>query len=265
MIELLWPAAVAGILVALVAGPLGTLVVWQRLAYFGDTLAHSALLGAALGLWLQIGVWWSTAAVCAVLAIVLVVLQRRSNLTSDSLLGILSHSALALGVLALGLIPSVRIDLNSYLFGDLLAVMPGDVVVIAVVTVAVGILLAFVWDRLLAITVHAELAAVEGLPVTALRMTQMVLMALLVAVAMKVVGALLITALLIIPASSAQAWARSPEHMAALAAVTGAAAVIGGLLLAVVADLPVGPAIVVAAALLFAASRISAGRGSPDR
>ncbi len=96
-------------------------------------------------------------------------------------------------------------------------------------------------------------------------MTQMVLMALLVAVAMKVVGALLITALLIIPASSAQAWARSPEHMAALAAVTGAAAVIGGLLLAVVADLPVGPAIVVAAALLFAASRISAGRGSPDR
>lgn len=260
MIELLWPAAVAGILVALVAGPLGTLVVWQRLAYFGDTLAHSALLGAALGLWLHIGVWWSTAVVCAVLAILLVALQRYSNLASDSLLGILSHSALALGVLALGLIPSVRIDLNSYLFGDLLAVMPRDVVVIAGVTLAVGAVLVWLWDRLLAITVHAELAAVEGLPVTALRMTQMVLMALLVAVAMKVVGALLVTALLIIPASSAQAWARSPEQMALLAAGAGAVSVIGGLLLAVAADLPVGPAIVVAAAMLFAVSRLTARR-----
>lgn len=258
MIELLWPAAVAGILVALTAGPLGTLVVWQRLAYFGDTLAHSALLGAALGLWLHIGVWWSTAAVCAVLAILLVALQRYSNLASDSLLGILSHSALALGVLALGLIPSVRIDLNSYLFGDLLAVMPRDVAVIAGVTLAVGAVLIWIWDRLLAITVHAELAAVEGLPVTTLRMAQMVLMALLVAVAMKVVGALLVTALLIIPASSAQAWARSPEQMAVLAAGAGAVSVIAGLLLAVAADLPVGPAIVVASALLFAVSRLTA-------
>lgn len=260
MVELLWPAALAGILVALAAGPLGALVVWQRLAYFGDTLAHSALLGAALGLWWQIGVWWSAAAVCAVLALLLVALQKYSTLASDSLLGILSHSALALGVLALGLLPSARIDLNSYLFGDLLAVAPADVVAIAAVTLVVGGLLLWIWDRLLAITVHAELAAVEGLPVTALRAVQMVMMALLVAVAMKVVGALLVTALLVIPASCAQRWARSPEQMALLAAAAGAGSVLLGLALAVAADLPVGPSVVVAAAGLFAVSRLVPSR-----
>lgn len=261
MIELLWPAALAGGLVAVAAGPLGTLVVWQRLAYFGDTLAHSALLGAALGLWLQVGVWWSTAAVCATLALLLTLLQRYSTLAGDSLLGILSHTALALGVLALGLLPTVRIDLSSYLFGDLLAVMPTDVLVIGIVVLLLGLVLFRTWDRLLAITVHAELAAVEGLPVTTLRTVQMLLMALLVAVAMKVVGALLVTALLIIPASSAQAWARSPEQMALFAALLGIAAVLLGLGLAVLADLPAGPAIVAAAALLFAASRLTARSG----
>lgn len=258
MLELLWPAAAAGIMVALTAGPLGTLVVWQRLAYFGDTLAHSALLGAALGLWLHISIWWTTVMVCLMLALLLTALQRRSNLASDSLLGILSHASMALGVLALGLVPSVRIDLTSYLFGDLLAVLPGDLLVIAGVTLVTGLLLIRHWDALLAITVHAELAAVEGLPVTRLRLLQMLMMALLVAVAMKVVGALLVTALLIMPASSAGAWARTPEQMALLAMVTGAAAVLLGLALAVVGDLPVGPAIVATAAALFMLSRWTA-------
>lgn len=258
MLELLWPAAAAGILVALAAGPLGSLVVWQRLAYFGDTLAHSALLGAALGLWLQIGVWWATAIVCAVLAILLVTLQRHSRLGSDSLLGILSHSSLAAGILALALIPNVRIDLNAYLFGDLLAVDIGDVATIAIVVAVLGAALIWLWDRLLAITVHAELAAAEGLPVTALRTAQLLLMALLVAAAMKVVGALLVTALLIIPASTARTWARNPEQMALMAALLGAVAVIGGLALAVAADLVVGPCIVVTAAALFGLSRLTA-------
>ena len=251
MPDFLLHALLAGLALALVAGPLGSFVVWRRMAYFGDTLSHSALLGVALGLLLDISPTLAVTLGCVLLAVLLVTLQQRQPLASDTLLGILAHSSLSLGLVTLSFMPEVRIDLMSYLFGDLLAVSRSDLYWILAGSAGVLLALALLWRRLLAITVHEELARVEGLPVAAIRLGLMLLIAVVIAVAMKIVGVLLITSLLIIPAAAAQRHARTPEQMAFGASVLGIVAVCLGLTLSWFEDTPAGPSIVVSAAALF--------------
>lgn len=254
MADFLLNALLAGLALALVAGPLGSFVVWRRMAYFGDTLSHAALLGVAVGLLLDVSPTLAVIAGCLLLAVLLVALQQRQTLAADTLLGILAPSTLSLGLVVLSFMDEVRIDLMSYLFGDLLAVGPGDLAWILGGSAAVLLLLVPLWRPLLAITVHEELARVEGLPVAGIRLALMLLIALVIAVAMKIVGVLLITSLLIIPAAAAQRHARSPEQMAAGASVLGVIAVCAGLSLSWFQDTPAGPSIVVSAAALFLAS-----------
>jgi zinc transport system permease protein len=256
----LWRALAAGIGVALVAGPLGSFVVWRRMAYFGDTLAHSALLGVALGFLIGIDLQIGVVAICVALALLLVALQRQQQIGTDTLLGILSHSALSIGLVVIAFLPGLRIDLMAYLFGDILAVGIADLLWIyagAGLTLAI---LAFIWRPLLATTVHEELARAEGVPVGVVRLAFMLVMALTVAVAMKVVGVLLITALLIIPAAAARRFARTPEQMAALASLLGCVAVAGGLGGSLFFDTPSGPSVVVCAAMLFLLSLLWGAR-----
>ena len=253
-------ALVAGCGIAALAGPLGSFVVWRRMAYFGDTLAHSALLGVALGFLLDVDPTLGVVAVCIALALLLVALQQRRALASDTLLGILSHASLSLGLVAIAFLETLRIDLVGYLFGDLLAVTTADIVRIYA---GGGLALAgmvVLWNRLLAVTVDEELARVEGMPVLALRLAFMLLIALVIAVAMKIVGILLITSLLIIPAACARRFARTPEQMAVLASVIGVVAVLAGMLASLHWDLPGGPSVVVAAAALFLASALVPAR-----
>lgn len=251
MADFLFNALLAGLALALVAGPLGSFVVWRRMAYFGDTLSHSALLGVALGLMLDVSPTLAVTVGCLLLAVLLVTLQQRQPLASDTLLGILAHSTLSLGLVALSFMPDVRIDLMGYLFGDLLAVSRTDLAWILGGSALVLALLVPLWRPLLAITVHEELARVEGLPVAAIRLALMMLVAVVIAVAMKIVGVLLITSLLIIPAAAAQRHARTPEQMAGGASLLGLLAVCAGLALSWYKDTPAGPSIVVAAAALF--------------
>ena len=262
MDDFLLRALIAGLGVALIAGPLGSFVVWRRMAYFGDTLAHAALLGVALGFLLEFSANIGVIVVCVVLALLLVALQQQRRLASDTLLGILSHTTLSLGLIAIAFMERVRIDLMSYLFGDILTVTTTDLYWIWGCAVAALAVLMAIWRPLLAITVHEELAQVEGIPVTRIRVMLMLLMAVVIAVAMKVVGILLITSLLIIPAATARSFTRTPEQMAALAAIIGCFAVSGGLTASLKWDLPAGPAIVVSAALLFFIAHI---RGSIKR
>ncbi len=238
MPDFLLNALLAGLALALVAGPLGSFVVWRRMAYFGDTLSHAALLGVALGLMLDVSPTLTVTVGCVLLAVLLVTLQQRQPLASDTLLGILAHSTLSLGLVALSFMHDVRIDLMSYLFGDLLAVSPTDLAWIMGGSALVLAVLAWLWRPLLAITVHEELARVEGLPVAAIRLALM----------------LLITSLLIIPAAAAQRHARTPEQMAVGASLLGLLAVCCGLALSWYQDTPAGPSIVVSAAALFLAS-----------
>ncbi|MCQ4348863.1 zinc ABC transporter permease subunit ZnuB [Pseudomonas stutzeri] len=251
MPDFLLNALLAGLALALVAGPLGSFVVWRRMAYFGDTLAHAALLGVALGFLLDVSPSVAVVVGCVLLAVLLVTLQQRQPLAADTLLGILAHSTLSLGLVTVSLLDAVRVDLMAYLFGDLLAVGATDLWWIVAGSALVLGVLAWLWRPLLALTVHEELARVEGLPVGALRLALMLLIAVVIAVAMKIVGVLLITSLLIIPAAAAQRHARSPEQMAAGAGAVGLLAVCAGLALSWYQDTPAGPSIVVSAAGLF--------------
>jgi len=249
--DFLFRALLGGIGVALVAGPFGSFVVWRRLAYFGDTLAHSALLGVALGFLLQINLTLGILVICQLLAVLLFFGQRQKRLASDTLLGILSHGALSLGLVALAFMENVRIDLMAYLFGDILAIGTVDLVwIFGGGGLALAGLL-WLWKPLLAITVHEDLARVEGIPVDRINWIFLGLIALIVAVMMKVVGLLLVPALLIIPAATARRFAGNPELMALLASLIGCLAVAAGLYGSFTWDTPAGPSIVVAACLLF--------------
>ncbi|MBN8429501.1 metal ABC transporter permease [Microbulbifer salipaludis] len=246
----LWYALAAGLLVAVVSGPLGCFAVWRRMAYFGDTLAHSALLGVTLGFVLHIQPTLAVGVSSCLLALLLVNFQRRQNLSVDTLLGILSHSMLALGIVTVSLL-EINVDLLSLLLGDLLAVSAQDLVLMALAALVIGLLLLLLWPKLLAFTLHEELAAVEGVRVEWIRLALMLMLALLIAIAMKVVGVLLITALLIIPAAAARRISTTPEQMAGFASLIGCIAVLLGLTASVLWNSPAGPSIVLAAGGLF--------------
>jgi zinc transport system permease protein len=249
-------AVLGGIGVAVVAAPLGCFVVWRRMAYFGDTLAHSALLGVALGFLLAIDLTVGVVATCSILAVIIVLLQEQRRIATDTLLGLLSHSTLALGLVALASMETLRIDLLSYLFGDILAIGIGDIAWIWSGAVVVLALLAAIWRPMLAVTVHDELARAEGVNALATRLLFTLLLAVVIAISMKIVGILLVTALLIVPAATARRFARTPEQMAVLASAFGAAAVTGGIYASLLWDTPSGPSVVVAALALFVGSQI---------
>lgn len=254
-------ALVAGLGVAVVAGPLGCFVVWRRMAYVGDTMAHASLLGVALGLILGLDLGIGVLAVTVTVALLLAALQGQRQIGSDTLLGILAHGALSIGLVAVAFLESVRLDLMAYLFGDVLAVSAGDLLWIWGGGAAVLAGLAVVWRPLLAATVDPDLALAESAAAPWTRVVFVLLIATTIAIAMKIVGVLLITALLIIPAAAARRSARSPEAMALAASVVGALAVAGGLALSVTADTPSGPSIVVAALALFVGSLALPARG----
>lgn len=243
-------ALLGGLGVAAVAGPLGSFVVWRRMAYFGDTLAHSALLGISIGFLLDINLNIAVIFCCVGLALVLVTLQKQRMVATDTLLGIMAHSALSLGLVAVALL-EIRVDLMSYLFGDLLAVSQQDLYWIFGGGMGVLLLLKILWQPLLAITINEELAHVEGVNVPITRLILMLLIAVVIAIAMKIVGLLLITSLLIIPAAAARKLARTPEQMAIGAACVGCISVIGGLAMSWHFDTPAGPSVVVASLAAF--------------
>jgi len=252
-------ALIAGVGVALVAGPLGCFIIWRRMAYFGDTIAHSALLGVGLAFLLDINIIAGVFAVSAAVALSMLVLQRSGVLSSDAILGILSHSALALGLVIIAFMTWLRIDLMGYLFGDILAVSGLDIALIYGGGAMVLAVLALVWRPLLAGTASFELAQAEGMYPERARLAFMLLIAAVIAIAMKIVGILLITALLIIPAATARSFAGSPEQMAVISSALGAVAVAAGLFSSLEFDTPSGPSIVVAALVVFLLSLAMSG------
>jgi zinc transport system permease protein len=247
-------ALVAGIGLAAVTGPLGCFVIWRRMSYFGDTMAHSALLGIAISILLSINMTLGVFAVAALVALALLLLQRQQTLSTDALLGILSHSSLAVGLVLVGFLTTVRIDLMGFLFGDILAVSMEDIIIIYAGGAAILVLIALNWRPLLAATVSPELAEAEGLNPEVSRILLMLLLASVIAIAMKLVGVMLITSLLIIPAATARRLSPTPEIMALTAAVLGATAVVAGLYGSLTWDTASGPSIVVAALVIFLVS-----------
>ncbi|HUS95400.1 MAG TPA: iron chelate uptake ABC transporter family permease subunit [Hyphomicrobiaceae bacterium] len=253
-------ALFAGVGVACIAGPLGAFVVWRRMAYFGATLSHSALLGVALALLVGVDPMAGVVFQSLVVIPALVVLERRSPLSSDSHLGILAHGTLALGLVIFGFMTSVRVDLMGYLFGDILAVSKTEITIVYLAGVLLIGALLWIWRPLLAATVNAEIAAAEGLQPERNKIIFMFLVAGVIAIGMKVVGILLILSLLIIPPAAARAFSTSPEQMAVGAALVGVVSVVAGLSASRWWDTPSGPSIVVAAVLVFVLSLLPVWR-----
>lgn len=237
--------------VAVVAGPLGCFIVWKRLAYFGDTLAHAALLGAAIAFLFDINMTVAIFIVSTLVALSLLVLQSRISISADAILGLISHSSLALGLVVLSFLTWIRFDLMGLLFGDILAVSKLDVYLIWFGGAAILALLVIIWRPLFAATVNKELAKAEGRNPDLYELIFMLLMAGVIAIAIKVVGVLLITALLIIPAAAARRFSYSPELMALFAAIIGVTSSVFGLYGSLKWDTPAGPSIVLAAFIIF--------------
>lgn len=248
--DFLLRAGLAAVGLSLATGPLGSFVVWRRMAYFGDATAHAAILGVALALATDLPIGLGTLVVALAMAVTVAGLSVR-GWAMDTTLGVLAHSALAFGLVAISFFPTVRTDLSSYLFGDILAVSRTDLALIWGGALVVLALLAWRWQALLTSTVNEDLAHAAGIRPDRERLVLVIALALVVAVALKVVGALLIAAMLIIPAAAARSFARTPEAMALTAIGIGAVSGLGGLGLSIWQDTPTGPSIVVVAALLF--------------
>ena len=244
-------ATLAGIGVAFAAAPLGCFVVWRRMAYFGDATAHAAILGIALSLALSISVFAGGMVVALIMALTVNLLTGRGY-AMDTLLGVLAHSALAFGLVAVSFLSGIRIDLMAYLFGDILAVSRTDLTVIWGGAALVVALISWRWSALLTATLNEDLAYASGIDPRREQLVLTLALAITVAVAIKVVGVLLIAALLIIPAAAARPLSRTPESMALVAAGIGSVSALVGLRAAYIFDTPAGPSIVCVAALIFA-------------
>ena len=250
-------ALIAGIGVALVTGPLGCFVVWRRLSYFGDTLSHSALLGVTIAYSFELNIALSVFIISSVVALILIQLQKKTNLPGDALLGLLAHSSLAVGLVVIGFLSFIRFDIMGLLFGDILAVTTNDLIIIWTGGALILFVLKLIWKPLFASTVNYELAEAEGLNPDRSKAIFTILMAAVIAISIKMVGLLLITGMLIIPAAMARNISDSPKKMVLYSIIGGLLSVILGLFTSLEFNTSSGPSIIMAALFLFILSLLN--------
>jgi zinc transport system permease protein len=244
-------AIIAGVGIALLCGPIGSLIVWRKMSYFGDSLAHSSLLGIALGLVVGINLNISIIFVCILFAVLISWLQQKRILAVDTLLGILSHAALSIGMVVFSFIQGAKINAHNFLFGDVLTVSNNDIIWIFAVVIIGFLWLYFCWSKLVLTTISEDLAKAEGINTKILNIVFMLLIAMLIAISTRILGVLLITSLTIIPAATARIISKSPNQMAILASFFGIFAIIFGIIFSYNFEAPSGPAIIVTATCVF--------------
>lgn len=244
-------ALIAGLGVALVTGPLGCFIIWRRLSFFGDTLAHAALLGVTLSLAIDMNISLAVFIVSSVVALILLRLQKITNLAGDALLGLLAHSSLALGLVVLGFLTFIRFDIMGLLFGDILSVTKFDLIVIWIGGSAIILILKLIWKPLFAATVNYDLAAAEGMNPDKANAIFTILMAAIIAISIKMVGLLLITGMLIVPAAMARNLSTNPTQMVIFSVIGGLLSVLIGLFASLEINSPSGPSIISVALILF--------------
>lgn len=252
-------ALIASLALALIAAPLGCFVVWQRMSYFGESIAQASLVGVALGMAFQLDLTLGVLIAALVAAALLIWFSRQEIVAMDSILGLMHHAALAIGVIATAMIQGPGVDLMGFLFGDVFAVTTSDILWIFVGGgLALGVV-AWLWQPLLRLAVHEDLAAAEGVDRNRVRTIFTILLALAIAVAMKIVGILLVMAFLVVPAVAARPLAATPERMVVLSAGIAALSVLFGLWLSASLDSPGGPSIVLIMSAAAAISLTAAG------
>ena len=253
-------ALIAGLGVALVTGPLGCFVIWRRLSFFGDTLSHSALLGVTLAFSFDINIAFSVFIISSAIALILLKLQKTTNLPGDALLGLLAHSSLAVGLVVIGFLSFIRFDIMGLLFGDILAVTRNDLIIIWVGGAIILFVLKLIWKPLFASTVNYELADAEGMKPERVNAIFTILMAAIIAISIKMIGLLLITGMLIIPAAMARNISNNPKQMVLFSIIGGLLSVVIGLFGSLEINTPSGPSIITAGLILFILSLIKIKR-----
>ena len=244
-------ALIAGIGIAIVTGPLGCFIIWRRLSFFGDTLSHSALLGVTIAFFFDLNIAFVVFLISSALALILIKLQKTTKLPGDALLGLLAHSSLAVGLVVIGFLASIRFDIMGLLFGDILAVNEIDLLIIWIGGALILLSLKIIWKPLFASTVNHELAEAEGMNPDKVNAIFTVLLAAIIAISIKIVGLLLITGMLIMPAAMARNISNNPLQMVKLSIVGGLLSVLIGLFSSLQINTPSGPSIITAALLLF--------------
>lgn len=244
------PAWLAGSLLVLLSAPLGCLVLWRRMAFFSDTLAHGALLGVALAVWLKLPADLGVAVVSAVLVFALTILED-DRLPNDALLASLASALLCLGLLTLTQLTQQQANVLGFLFGSLLEVTWADLPRLAVIVAVGGLFLKFIWQSQLKLAVSPELAHLHGINAHRHKLFFMGLLAGFCTVALQAVGSLLISGLLILPALTARLFAKTPNQMALLALIIGQIGLTLGLWGSVWLDIQTGLAIVLTLGVAF--------------
>jgi zinc transport system permease protein len=247
----------AGLLGA-AAGPIGCIVLWRRMAYLGESVAHLGLTGVAAGILLGVSplIGVVVLAILAALVMARAGESARGLIPSGTIIGIVGHVGLALGFVLLATMDTVRADLLGYLFGDVLALSTSEIIWIAAASAGLLVAIAVLWRPLIALSINRDIAIAEGTRHRLADTAFLVLVAILVALGLKIVGALLIVALILIPPAAARAFSRTPEAMAVLSAFLGAASAPLGIELAWMSNAPAGPSIVLAAAALLSVSLV---------
>ena len=246
-------AVIAGMMITTIAGVIGCFIVWRRMAYFGDSLAHSALLGIAIGLISGLSMMISILLISLIFAGLLLWLQHRRIMATDALLGILAHGALSTAIVVMAY-AEIPVDLHSLLFGDILTVTINDLWLIAGGGLVILSLIIVYWQPLLLMTINQDLARAEGVNTLVLHILFLAIISITVALSVRMVGVLLITSMLIIPAATARQFAQTPVSMAITAVMTGLISVWLGMALSLHANTPTGPSMVLCLAALFALS-----------
>ena len=252
-------ALIAGICVSIIAGGLGCFIVWRKMAYFGDSLSHSSLFGIAIGIVLGFNATIGTFITCLIFATLLTFLQNKKILSNDTLLGILAHASLSIGIIAISL-SNQYINLDAYLFGDILTVTKEETLWFISAAIFVSCMLFLIWEKLVLITINENIAIAEKINIKLIQSLFLVLLVIFVATCVRIVGILLITSMLIIPAAAARQIARSPGKMAIVSGLLGIISILVGVYLSIIADIPTGPSIIFVLTAIFALILLSIRR-----
>ena len=244
-------ALLAAIGMGCVSAVMGCFLLWRRMAFFGDAMAHAAVLGVALGTILQVNTYLFIALICLMTAVIVGILQQRSRIPVDTWLASISYTSLALGIIVIAKTTGIRIDTESILFGDILSVSRQDLIWIYAAVIVVWSFIIVCWQKLLMLTLDEELALTSGISVDALRLGFTFCLAIVTAVGIKASGALLLPALMILPAAAMARFSKSPEMMVAGATVISLLSVVLGIWVSFTFDTPSGPTIVVTACGFF--------------
>jgi len=252
MEDFLIKAILIGISIAIIGGVLGCFIVWKKMAYFGDSLAHSAILGVFLAILFDINLHFGVLFICVFFIIALLYLEHQHILATDTILGILAHIGLSIAIIGISLFPEHNIDLHSLLFGDILSVTYDDVLISFIASLVVLSILIYKWDNFVLMSIHKDLARSEGVPVFLYNVLFMFLVGIIVSISIQIIGVLLITSMLIIPSASSRVISTSPKMMAIISSIIGVMGVLGGISLSSLYDTPSGASVVLILSFIFA-------------